>query len=234
MFRKEATASSNYDFGIINDDDVFLAPNQSAINFFKELEEKSEKFKGFDIIWSRDMYHSPYQPDEVKHHEYYSNNWCFTFTLTHMWHWAIVRNLKKYYNKEEYQDESIDPTTGQGYDDVDFCYYLQTQGYKIWRNYNALHSYAQSWYSADSVVYNECEADPFVRINNVHNSARKWLTIDGTDHVDPEFFKKKYGLHYVEKAVPREEYVEVLDEFTQRNAPEFINFYKRIEKKQND
>jgi hypothetical protein len=41
---------SDYDFGIINDDYVFLAPNQSAINFFKELEDHTEKFDRFDII----------------------------------------------------------------------------------------------------------------------------------------------------------------------------------------
>lgn len=35
---------SDYDFGIINDDDIYLKPNNSAINFFKDLEINSEEF----------------------------------------------------------------------------------------------------------------------------------------------------------------------------------------------
>ena len=218
---------SDYDFGILSDDDTFVAPNKSAINFFEEIETEPLKFYDFDVIFSRDMYHIPFRTEELPLWEHYSSNWCFEFAFCGLWHWAVVKNFKKFYNKEEYQDESVDPTTGEGYDDVDFGYYLQTQGYSIWRNLNALHCYAQSWGGNDSVVYNSCETNPWIRINNNHNNTMKWLDIYGTGTPDPEGFRDRYHLHHTEKCLTRNEFVDVFTEFNQRNAPNYIRLYKR-------
>jgi hypothetical protein len=123
--------NSDYDFCILNDDDVVVAPTQSAINFINELEFTPEKFDGIDIIWSRDMIHHPYQLAETRLLDTYNENWVLEYCEANVWHYAVIRNFKKHYNKEEYQDESVDPTTGVGYDDADFCYYLHAQGYMV-------------------------------------------------------------------------------------------------------
>jgi hypothetical protein len=83
---------------------------------------------------------------------------------------------------------------------------------------------------ADSVVYDECVENPLVRINNTNNSAKKWLDVNKEGFANVEAFKAKYGLYHIEKQVPREEYIDVLEEFNQRNAPEFISLYKKAHK----
>lgn len=164
---------TDYDFGIINDDDVFLNPTQSAVDFFQEIEDDIEKFADFDVIYSRDMYHSPLQADEPRKHKEYNNNWVFEWCGTSVLHWVTLRNFKKYYGVEEYQDPNLDSTKGQGYDDADFGYYLNSKGYNVWRNRNALQSYAQSWYLKDSSLYEECVVNPWIRLMNVKNDIKK-------------------------------------------------------------
>lgn len=216
---------SKYDFGIINDDDVFMNPTTSAINFYQEIEDDVEKFNEFDVIYSRDMYHIPFQVQDIDQHKNWNENWTFEWVGTSVLHWVTLRNFKKYYNVEEYQDPNLDSTKGQGYDDADFGYYLNSKGYKIWRNTNALQSYAQSWYLKDSSLYQECTTNPWIRLMNVKNDIKKWIGWNDKGVVDMEGFRLKTGHYYNNISLERKEKVESWNEFTERNAPEIIGFF---------
>lgn len=222
--------NSDYDFGIINDNDTFLAPIPSAIDFFEELENNTEKFNFCDIIFSRDMYHHPFKIDDAEKIETWNNNWSFKWTPAGLFHWAVFRNLKKFYNVEEYQDESIDPTTGTGYDDVDFCYYLQTKEYKIWTNLNALHSYAQNWFVKDSTMYQETYTNPWVIINNAKNNIKRWLKYDAQGQIDYNEFRIRTNHSQVFYDCARETPVDVTTEFTKRNASFIIGSWRAFNK----
>lgn len=222
--------NSDYDFCIINDDDVFLKPTDSSINFFEEIENNTKKFKDFDVIYSRDMYHNPLQASEVQYHEDWNKNWCFTWVGSSVLHWTIIRNFKKYYGVEEYQDETIDSTKGEGYDDADFGYYLNSKGYKIWQSCNALQSYAQSWYLKNSSLYEECTENPWTRLMNNKKDIKKWLGWDKNGTIDIEGFRKRTNHHSKHKKLLREKEVDVFNEFTERNAPELTAFQIAIER----
>lgn len=209
---------TNYDFGIINDDDVFMNPTQSAINFYQEIEDDPEKFYNFDVIYARDMYHMPLQLSELKHRKEWEEKWVFQWAGTSVLHWVTLRNFKKYYGIEEYQDPNLDSTKGQGYDDADFGYYLNSKGYKVWRNVNALQSYAQSWYLKDSSLYEECTVNPWIRLMNVKNDIKKWIGWDENGNINMEGFRLKTG-HYANGMIlPKKEKVDSLAEFTERNV----------------
>lgn len=215
--------ASNYDFCILNDDDTVAAPTASAINFINELELNPDKFSDFDIIYSRDMYHHPYQPEEAQELDIYNNYYKFELSLINVWHYAIVRNFKKYYNTVEYQDESIDPTQGFGYDDADFCYYLATKHYKIWKCFNAIQSYALNWQKlTHSLVYKEI-TNPWIRLNNRENSTKKWC-MDANGNVSTRWFIDKYQVNNALKQImlPRAIPVKTELDFTQRGASDFI------------
>ena len=217
--------NSNYDFCILNDDDTVINPTETAKNFFLELENNTEKFTDFDIIWSRDMIHHPFQPSELPELNNYNNNWVFNYCLTAVWHYAVVRNFKKFYNKEEYQDESVDPTKGNGYDDADFCYYLHSQGYKIWKTLNALQSYALNWtLLKHSVVYKNTQ-NPWIRLNNKKNNINRWL-LDEEGKPNIGAFMQKCGRTKTNLTIAREVNGDTLKDFYHRNAIEFINNYK--------
>ena len=72
--------NSNYDFCILSDDDTVVIPDFSAKAFIDELEFNSEKFKNVDIIWGRDMYHRPFQIEEVQQMEELKNYWKLKYT----------------------------------------------------------------------------------------------------------------------------------------------------------
>ena len=216
--------NSNYDFCILNDDDVVAAPTDSARNFFKELEKKSKKFKDIDIIYSRDMLHHPFQVCEFPKIEKYNKNWVFEYTPMSVWHYTVIRNFKKFYGKEEYQTETIDPNTGVGYDDADFCYDLHMKGYKIWKCVNAVQSYAQNWiHLKNSVVYTDT-TNPWIRLKNKKATETKWLLNDEGE-VDEQAFVKRTGRKDFALMIPRHKKVNVINEFTQRNAKYLIDNY---------
>ena len=54
-----------------------MNPTQSAIDFYQEIEDDITKFKDFDVIYARDMYHMPLQSEEPQKHKEYNNNWVF-------------------------------------------------------------------------------------------------------------------------------------------------------------
>ena len=223
---------SNYDFCILSDDDTVLIPDMSAKHFAEELEFNTEAFKDVDIIWSRDMYHMPFQRNEIKNITTYSQYWKLTYSLVRVWHYAIIRNFKKYYNKEEYQDESVDPTTGVGYDDADFAYYLHTQGYQIFDCCHAFKFYSLNWVQLKgSLVYSET-TNPWIRLNNATNSAKKWF-------YNPELERYKTDAEFrrdcnrtctgltISRTTPLD-YLTTLREFKHRDAVDFIETYIKV------
>ena len=217
--------NSDYDFCILNDDDTVVAPTDSAKNFFNLFEFSLETFDNVDIIWSRDMYHDPFQRNEVKKAEYWSNFYELSYAIAQLWHYAIIRNFKKYYNKEEYQDESVDPTTGMGYDDAEFCYQLHVSGYKIYKCRNAIQSYALNWLNLDgSIVYSQA-TNPWIRLNNRENSHKKWFYDPVGYWMDEEAFRKYCNRDNTHLEIPRTDNIDILSEFKGRNAPEVISEY---------
>lgn len=223
---------SNYDWCILNDDDTVLLPTESAKEFARELEYNSYKFEDVDIIWGRDMYHMPFQRNEIKKVDTYVHKWVLNYALHRVWHYTVIRNFKKYYNKEEYQDETIDPTLGMGYDDADFCYYLHTQGYQIFDCSNAFRFYSLNWVGLEnSVVYTQ-NTNPWVRLNNKENTHKRWFYDSEKQKWLSEIdFRTKCNRIYLGKEIQRDvirPYKEVLTEFKQRDAEIFIDQWLTI------
>ena len=145
--------------------------------------------------------------------EKYNKNWVFEYTPMSVWHYTVIRNFKKFYGKEEYQTETIDPNTGVGYDDADFCYDLHMKGYKIWKCVNAVQSYAQNWiHLKNSVVYTDT-TNPWIRLKNKKATETKWLLNDEGE-VDEQAFVKRTRRKDFALMIPRHKKVNVINEFT--------------------
>lgn len=212
--------NSNYEWMIISDDDSFLAPTESTKMFFKELEQYPEKFKSIplDICYSRNMQFEPFDVYDVQRAEYRSNRWDFEYRGSSWLCWTVIRNFKKAYGNEEYQDETIDPTKTMGYDDTDFSLTLASKGYKSWRlptlqllPFNAGENH--------SSIFNGV-VNPMYRIRNMSITRNKFLTRNEAGFLDWEGFRVKNhqprGI-----SIARIEKNTVMDEMTGRNI-EFI------------
>lgn len=121
---------SDYEYGIISDDDALLRETETAAQFYREVETAPEKFigAGIDVCYPRNMYHYPWNSGDVRDANRRGVVWDFGWMPSGWFHWTLFRNLKKAYDRELYQREDIDPSKGQGYDDMDFSYTLMDSG----------------------------------------------------------------------------------------------------------
>lgn len=124
--------SSDYDYGVITDDDICIEENNSAIQFFAEMGSNSKKFidAGLDVIMPRYLLFNEYDEDDVNNAELYSANWAFQKTMQGQFHMTFVRNFKKFYGTEEYQKE-LDTEKFEGFDDIEFLLTLAKKGYNL-------------------------------------------------------------------------------------------------------
>jgi hypothetical protein len=213
---------SNYEWMIISDDDSFLAPTESTKLFFKELAEDPDKFKSvpLDICYSRNMQFEPWMLKDIDRAEYRSENWDFEYRGSSWLCWTLIRNFKKAYGNEEYQDETIDPTKTMGYDDTDFSFTLASKGYKSWRlptlqllPFNAGENH--------SSIFNNV-INPMYRIRNMSITRSKFLSRTKEGFLDWEGFRLKNNQPW-SASVKRLNTNDVLTEVTGRN----IDFAKQ-------
>lgn len=130
--------ASDYSWGIISDDDICLKVTDSAIQFHKDLETNAQAFTDspIDICFSRALVYDRWNLEDVFKAEELSENWIFRTQFENQFHWAVVRNFKKFYGKEEYQKEDLDTARYDGFDDIDFCLYLTQKGYHLYLERN--------------------------------------------------------------------------------------------------
>ncbi len=123
--------NSDYEYGIMSDDDALLVPTQSVINFYRDVEERTDEFiaNHIDICYARNMQYEPLREGDIFNRENTNKNWAFYYKQSYWLNWVLIRNFKKAYGEEEYQDVNIDPTVLGGYDDIDFSLTLAAKGY---------------------------------------------------------------------------------------------------------
>ena len=211
---------SDYEWMIISDDDSFLAPTESTKLFFKELEELPEKFKAIplDICYSRNMQFEPFDTYDVQRAEFRSKKWDFEYRGSSWLCWTVIRNFKKAYGNEEYQDVTIDPTKTMGYDDTDFSLTLASKGYKSWRlptlelmPFNAGENH--------SSIFNKV-TNPMYRIKNMGITRNKFLSRNEAGFLDWEGFRVKNAQPRA-CIIPRRYQNDVMADMTGRNI-EFV------------
>ena len=127
--------SSDYNWGIISDDDICLKVTDSAIQFHKDLETNAQAFidSPMDICFTRALVYDRFNLEDVYRAEELSQNWMFRTQFENQFHWAVVRNFKKFYNTEEYQREDLNTLQYDGFDDTDFCLALTEKGYHLYQ-----------------------------------------------------------------------------------------------------
>lgn len=186
--------ASDYEYGIFSDDDAFIIPTPTVKNFYEELENNTEKFtsRKIDIVYSRNMQYMPFNYNDINAIEFHNKNYHFGYARSGWLCWVLMRNFKKAYDKEFYQNEEIDPTKSMGYDDTDFSYTLIENG---------MHSYANPLFQLlllnsaeyDSTIFTEADNDPLYRVRNIKATYDKhmWRKEDGS--IDLDGFRRKYG-----------------------------------------
>ena len=222
---------SDYEYGIFSDDDAFIVPTDTVKNFYEELENNTEKFteKRLDVCYSRNMQYSPFNRGDVEGIEAHNKNYEFWYARSGWICWALFRNFKKAYDKEFYQDVTIDPTKTMGYDDTDFSCSLIEGG---------MHSYSCPLFQLlllnseeySSTIFTEADNDPLYRVRNIKATNDKHMDRDENGYIDWEGFRVKWGnpRHIV---LPREKEVDADKEITGRQT-DIIKAIVRGEKAQ--
>ena len=210
--------NSDYEYGIFSDDDAFIIPTDTVKNFYRELESNTEKFTGarLDICYSRNMQYHPFHEGDVGAIEFHNKNYYFGYARSSWLCWALFRNFKKAYGKEFYQNEEIDPTKTEGYDDTDFSYTLIENGMHSFVNLLFQLLLLNSEESA-STIFTDADNDPLYRVRNIRITTDKHMERDENGLVDWEGFRKKYGCP-AELILPREQEVDADKEIVGRQT----------------
>lgn len=220
--------NSDYTFGIISDDDAFMAPTQSAIDFYQEVEDNPEKFNKVDIVHPRDIYHNPSSLRDYKDDNPNNRNWIFTWTSCGLIHWALWRNFKKCNGVEEYQSLDIDPTKGMGADDLEFEMNLFTKGYKLF-HLNSLQLITLNCFLTSTVVYKEVKDNPWTRWNNLENTRKRFYKEIQPGWYDIDEFRRRYK-HPSYISIPRKKPVNIINEYHDKNSNILQSRYFRLKK----
>lgn len=144
---------SNYDYAVLTDDDITLKETKSAKQFFKEMRENTEKFTEMDVIQSRCLIYQRLGQNDLDMSEYTSKFWHFVQEYEGQVHMCFIKNFKKYYDTEEYQNEVITPKNNTGFDDTDFFLALNQKQYKVYKAM-FLYRYLGCMVEEESVVEN--------------------------------------------------------------------------------
>lgn len=116
--------NSNEDWMLLCDDDRYFYNYYDIFTFFKELNNTPLKFIQLDYIRSHMASKLPFkkqiyeQPLNLTHYVFEDTQ---TIGDTGI---AIIKNFKKYYNKELYYT-NLKAESGEGYEDKDFCCQLK-------------------------------------------------------------------------------------------------------------
>ena len=209
---------SDYEYGIFSDDDAFIVPTDTVKNFYEELENNTEKFteNRLDICYSRNMQYSPFNQADVEGIEFHNKNYQFGYARSGWICWALFRNFKKAYDKEFYQDVTIDPTKTMGYDDTDFsCSLIE----------NGMHSYSNPLFQLlllnseeySSTVFTGADDDPLYRVRNIKITDDKHMDRDENGYIDWEGFRIKWG-NPQQIILPREKEIDADKEIVGRQT----------------
>ncbi len=166
--------NSNYNWGIISDDDICLKVTDSAIQFHRDLEINAQAFidSPMDICFSRGVIYDRWNFDDVCRAGEMSDNWVLRTQFENQFHWAIVRNFKKFYGKEEYQREDLDTSKYDGFDDIEFCLNLTSKGYHLYME-KTLQRLISCMTEDESVVQQNLYGDYISK--NLYNARKPYL-----------------------------------------------------------
>lgn len=177
--------NSNEDFMMLCDDDMVFYDYYNIRDFFEELKTNPNKFLN-DLDYIRGIMASqvPFKESvyaqrlNLTHYVFEDKNTIGTTAL------AILKNFKKYYNKEIYYTD-LDVSEGNGYEDKDFCCQLKLNGIKthvldtfILKAYN---------YEDNSTLFNNYED----RLS-VHNQNNSKIYDKYNDLFENNVLKKSY------------------------------------------
>lgn len=194
---------SEYDYAILHDDDSFLNPTDSAKDFFGELMNYPQKFikLPMDVCYSRNMLFHPMNETDIAKAEFRGKVWDFIACPSSWLCWSTFINFKKFYNEEFYLDETLDPLTGNGFDDTEFSYRI-SEKYQSW-TVPQLELLLQCQDESDSSLFAEV-TNPIYRIRSIKAVRDRYLplTEDGLNWDYAAFRAKLNQPRFF--AIPRE------------------------------
>lgn len=121
--------NSDEDWMLLCDDDRYFYDYYDIFNFFNELNLTPDKFIKLDYIRSHIANKLPFkkvvyeQPLNLTHYVFEDKQSIDDTGI------AVIKNFKKYYNKEIYY-EDMNAKNGEGYEDKDFCCKLKLNNIK--------------------------------------------------------------------------------------------------------
>lgn len=119
--------ASEYDYIALCDDDCTLYDRFSPKKFLEDIFGNPEKFFSYDAFCPLNPRFAPYK-EQVACDNRNNTHYKFTRAGRNWLHWFFLKNLKKYHDKEIYIDDKIDPSRGEGYEDLIFCLDLIVAG----------------------------------------------------------------------------------------------------------
>ena len=167
--------NSNNDWMLLCDDDRYFYDYYNIMEFFKELHNNPLKFSQLDYIRSHMATKLPFkkqiyeQPLNLTHYIFEDTQ---TINDTGI---AIIRNFKKFYNKEIYY-EDLKAEDGEGYEDKDFCCKLKLGGIKT----HVLTTFISSSYNytENSTLFSSMDKRLELHENNNKNIIEKYKLTD--------------------------------------------------------
>ena len=193
---------SDYEYGIFSDDDAILVPTENTKRFYKDVEEYVERFTSapVDVCYARNLQYDPFKPGDILN-KAVDQHWMMYYNPFHWLCWAMIRNFKKAYGVEEYQDETIDPTILNGYDDIDFGWSLVQKGYRSYQM-PLLQFIAYNNNEFKSAIFDKTKERPLVRVKNILITKEKFLKRNSQGHFDHKEFRERVN-HPLEIKIPR-------------------------------
>ena len=166
---------SNEDWMYMCDDDAYYYPYYDIDIFFDELKTTPQKFIQLDLIRGKFASKLPFkkviyeEPDNKYNYCFFDENSIGTTAL------CIIKNFRKYYNKEFYYNE-MDFTKGEGYEDKDFCCLLKLNRIKT----HVLQTFIMNTYNYtdNSTLFNSYEDRMKFHQNNNSNIFKKYQNTD--------------------------------------------------------
>lgn len=167
--------NSNEDWMLMCDDDAYYYNYYDIDVFFEELKTNPNKFNKLDLIRGKFASKIPFkktiygEPLNRKYYLFKDENSVGSIAM------CILKNFKKYYNKEFYlQDSNV--SEGQGYEDRNFCCDLKLNGIKT----HVLQTFIMTTYNYtdNSTLFNTYEDRMKVHESNSNNSLNRYKDTD--------------------------------------------------------
>ena len=144
---------SDKDIMIMLDDDRCLYPHYNAKYFFEDL---LNNFRAnWDLIIPLNPRFSPFKKLNEERENVIKDYWILSQYRSLMCSGVyILRNIKKYKDKEIYFDEDMIPGKGQGYEDMEFLAHFNDEGLPF---YMCQQLIIKTILDQDSVIFNDPE-----------------------------------------------------------------------------